>query len=992
MGRHFGVDPTSQSVISASVERQRCQPVEWVSDSSISCTLPMGIQTSAPFAVVRRRILESAPFTFEVETLVTTANSETLTLRSVGASLELVSLNVETGKTTRLGVFPTGSIDYGMTAMDSVNQVFYAISYDDDFLPVLSVVDIRTGSFSQVSIATSGANRRLLTVNTHFLMNVEFDPAASSVVCVFASRGCGQNYVLQVPSGTGQASVLTVVNGSIAHHIRAMDPFTRTYYMLLEDEDQQLVAVNTNPSNGPSPCETSGGKCQLMSSGDRDCVHVAASDNVADLAVAETICAALNGSCDYAQWEPAASMYVMRQHFARLETCEDARLVYGPKLDGIRSMAFHYEQQKLILVREDVGGVYRHAADLNYQVLSLGVAGLFNAPFESIYTRVQRRRLMQALAPVGTGLMIAPADLEVSYSFSAGRIMPGIITILYQHNWLLLQDGEGADSVVRVVPISDGTAEPATETLPFNDVRIIVPRDDLVAILSPKVRYLSPGLVSAQGGTDITILGEHFGLTDSSPVVRIDGKPCGETRWVSDGEVLCIEAPAKSSGSLLSLVGGQVAVGGFNTPAFFPSLLSYVSAPDVAAPTACCKLCGCERQVLTWENSGTTVVPMLLSQLTYNESVLLCGGGQSCAWRFEEGNAALVQAMSFDMEGSLTVMLTPFQNGNASFVVNHTLDGLSQELRFMVVTLPVNNPPSISFLQTGVLEVCKVDASVHARTVHFAHVSKGSDVSDELQQEVTIGRTFVSGNLSMFQPQMRPTLSETGQLVFSVLPGATGSLTMEFSIRDDGVLGSGLPFTIPTCTSIDPSASCHGNVGANQTLTITVSEPPSFAFGNASVPLWTAPNASASSWNTSSVNASGSTWNVSVANASDAADPIIPHVWTDGMGRVYLPDTAMYMTCANATMCSGASVYSVVVDGFLQLAPQSSFFFEVQRVGNSTSVLLDDPVVFQNGSLVLQFLAGNPSAAQTYSVDLVDLTETKCAGSSLQFTVVQQQL
>eukprot|EP00961_Rhodomonas_salina_P167875 2263166-Rhodomonas_salina.1 len=134
--------------------------------------------------------------------------------------------------------------------------------------------------------------------------------------------------------------------------------------------------------------------------------------------------------------------------------------------------------------------------------------------------------------------------------------------------------------------------------------------------------------------------------------------------------------------------------------------------------------------------------------------------------------------MSFDMEGSLTVMLTPFQNGNASFVVNHTLDGLSQELRFMVVTLPVNNPPSISFLQTGVLEVCKVDASVHARTVHFAHVSKGSDVSDELQQKVTIGRTFVSGNLSMFQPQMRPTLSETGQLVFSVLPGATGSLTM----------------------------------------------------------------------------------------------------------------------------------------------------------------------------------------------------------------------
>ena len=53
---------------------------------------------------------------------------------------------------------------------------------------------------------------------------------------------------------------------------------------------------------------------------------------------------------------------------------------------------------------------------------------------------------------------------------------------------------------------------------------------------------VSPMEVPATGGEWVTLKGKNFGILDTKPVVRIGGKDCAQTRWVSPTELRCLTA------------------------------------------------------------------------------------------------------------------------------------------------------------------------------------------------------------------------------------------------------------------------------------------------------------------------------------------------------------------------------------------------------------------------------------------------------------------
>lgn len=93
----------------------------------------------------------------------------------------------------------------------------------------------------------------------------------------------------------------------------------------------------------------------------------------------------------------------------------------------------------------------------------------------------------------------------------------------------------------------------------------------------PDVTKLNPDSLTVGQSSWIDIKGFNFGHEDSSPAATIGGKPCNETKWVSDGSILCL-APAFQDLSIQELVvdidgqnqSAKVPVKMINIPANWP--------------------------------------------------------------------------------------------------------------------------------------------------------------------------------------------------------------------------------------------------------------------------------------------------------------------------------------------------------------------------------------------------------------------------------------
>ena len=139
-GSNFGGE--QPAVLEGKVSRDRCSPLEWVSDSSIECTLPRGLTGSMPAVVVRRSELEGAPFYFTGINPEDPKPRTTLGLMSKGASVQLVSVDVISGDISVLGAFRLGVVDYGMTSFDSSLKVFHLVTSNGLGNLVLTSIDI----------------------------------------------------------------------------------------------------------------------------------------------------------------------------------------------------------------------------------------------------------------------------------------------------------------------------------------------------------------------------------------------------------------------------------------------------------------------------------------------------------------------------------------------------------------------------------------------------------------------------------------------------------------------------------------------------------------------------------------------------------------------------------------------------------------------------------------------------------------------------------
>jgi hypothetical protein len=523
-------------------------------------------------------------------------------------------------------------------------------------------------------------------------------------------------------------------------------------------------------------------------------------------------------------------------------------------------MTFDLQSTRLLFMIEDILGVHRSNTADNFLIVEMDVRSI--APVQNVYERVLHRKLLAEYtfwerdsfwpsqgSTAGTGLLLAMPETRKLIGFSARRVLPGVLTILYAQKLILVQEEPDSMRALKYLQSgllsAAGAEKPASDTTVTDELqplinpqlrglRALVPVDDLVALDAPRVVYVSPDDISAQGTTDVTIFGQNFGTQDTSPVIRIDGRDCGASIWISSVEVLCKNAPAVASGTLLDLVGGAVNFKALNSVAYFPQGLRYVSPADVK--TACCRTCNCPDEIWTWESSGQHRIEHLLSRIMSNDALQLCGPSpRSCELTFVAGNSLLLveDSLSIDTAGSLGFRLVPFQNGNATYELKVTDGYVEARKSVTIVCLAVNNAPAVTLVDGQVLEVCETannsQSANHTRhSSTFVQVSRGAAAIDEDMQDVRVQVIPVSGDFAtLFQPGALPIIyPESGVISFALVPGRFGSASFNVTVRDTGGKGTGIPGSPPACNSshfAGLSVSCNWDEGKNTTLTIRVS-------------------------------------------------------------------------------------------------------------------------------------------------------------------------
>ncbi|MGB1596218.1 MAG: hypothetical protein ACPIOQ_25880, partial [Promethearchaeia archaeon] len=511
----------------------RCSPIEWVSDSSLTCSLPKGVVNDTHSIVVRRSALESAPFYFTATEPDEMQPRTAVDIISQGSSVQLVSVDAVDGSVHVQSAFRLGMVDYGLTGFDAVLNIFHLVTPSGDggfVLTSISVVAAADGSHNTSSRAVSfegGAGRKLLAQENSLLMNIEYDQPRFNLVGILSHTEhaeCAQSELMIVNTLNGNTTVRPIANASMALNVRALDSAASSFFAIMQGDHQRLVVLSTDANRAPSECESAGGTCQAMHGGAEECAHVAPADNEEDVGKADSICANLGTACDYAQWEPSVGMYVMRTRLSVAHsTCHDAQVVYGPKMNGVRAMTFDMRRAKLLLIIEDVHGVHRSSPGDNFLVVEMDSRSFAPLPGPSMLERVQSRRLLAAQPTfwerdgfwVSEGVaadavqLAMPAARKV-LAFSARRVLPAITLLLHQRGLLLLQEETDSIRVFHYKPdrgadamgVSEATH--ITEAPPLldpqlRDLRALVPVQDLQVLAAPRVVYLRPEAVSAQG-------------------------------------------------------------------------------------------------------------------------------------------------------------------------------------------------------------------------------------------------------------------------------------------------------------------------------------------------------------------------------------------------------------------------------------------------------------------------------------------------------------
>jgi hypothetical protein len=1057
-GSNFGVaEPT---VLEAIVNRQKCSPLDWVSETSIECTLPKGVPSTAPSVVVRRANLEGVPFYFTPTDPEAPKPRTAMGLVSKGSAIQLVSVDVVDGSVKTLSSFRLGAVDYGMAGYDPESNEFKVVSVlgqpqspaSHNYVSIHPEQGASDSSFeldlrqyrAGGSIAVGGAGRLLLqehlfsfggskdvveTANT-VLTNVEYDQQRQNLVGTLVTKGrdesrirtpvcpttcqdqdtgddvcqqscvvrsgldpqelsecllkcAGDTVVLAEECVSTEQVIFDTVNGStylrpianaqVAFNVRALDTKASNFFVILEGVDQRLLIVTTDPHRLPSACESVGGVCQAVSGGTQECVHIAAEDSEAKVNEADAICAALGAHCHYAEWVQSLGMYVMRIRGGASMSCPEPRVLYGPVMHGVRAMTFDVQRERLLLIIEDVNGVHRSSPDDNFVLAEMDIRSIAPLPKLSIYNRVYNRRLLamytfwerdtfwpsEGISDT-SALQVAMPATKVVTGFGARRVIPGFMVLLYSRGLALVQEEPDAIRAFKYLPgdapvASDSTDQTEVSMLlseHFRDMRAMFPAEDLKMLSRPSIVYVSPSLVSAQGTTEITILGSNFGVLDSSPIIRVNGRECGTSKWISSVELLCTNVPAMPSGSLLDLVGGRVSFGRNDSVAHFPEALKYVSSE--VASEACCRTCKCPYEIWTTESSGHHELRLLLSQVVSDPALQLCGPNpRSCSLKFVDGNSDLLVdgSLMMDGNGSLHFDLAAFQNGYAMYELSVTDGYVEARQNISIVTRAVNNAPTVTLNDNGVLVVCEDGAAGNGRLsqISFAQVSPGASTADELAQKVTVQVTPDSGNFSnLFQtsssmPMIYP---GSGVLSFKLVPDQFGTASFNVSVRDNGGRGTQIPGTPPPCDTPSHAGmpvTCNWDEGPIVPLTIHVTRQntaPHFNFGT-------------------------------LVNSTVPAS-----VTVDGHGLLQVWEGEVEL------MLDGFAT-DIVAGSRAEEAGQS-VSFSVTRVSSNIDILMRDPVLHANGTLTLtpgENINGR-GGVEMFLVTLTDDSPVACGGSN----------
>jgi len=990
-GSNFGV--AAPAVLEGIVNRQKCSPLEWVSETSIECSIPKGLPSTATSIVVRRAGLEGVPFYFSATDPEAPKPRTAVGLVSKGSAVQLVSVDVVDGSVKELSSFRLGAVDYGMAGYDPESNEFKVFSVmtlgSYNYTSISPEQGAADASFGLDLRQAGGTGRRLLqehpvstsmpaslfsfggskffveTPNT-VLTNVEYDQRRQNLVGTLVHKG---TELVIFDTLTGSARVHPIANANVAYNVRALDTAASNFFVILEGVDQRLLIVSTDPDRNRSVCESFGGVCQAASGGKHECVHIAAADSEANVIAADAICTALGALCQFTEWVQTLGMYVMRTRGVASMSCQEPQILYGPVMHGVRAMTFDVQRERLLLIIEDVNGVHRTSPEDNFVLAEMDIRSIAPLPKLSIYERVYNRRLLaqytfwerdtfwpsEGMGDSSAEQVAMPATKVVT-GFGARRVIPGFMVLLYSRGLALVQEEPDAVRAFNYLPRDPPAASDSSQLTEasilrnekFRGLRALFPVEDLLLLTQPRIEYVSPSLVSAQGTTEITIMGSNFGVQDSSPTIRVNGRECGTSQWISSVELLCTNVPAMPSGSLLDLVGGHVQFARNSSVVYFPEALKYVSS--AVASAACCRTCACPYEIWTTESSGHHTLRLLLSQVVSDQALQLCGPSpRSCSLTFVDGNSELLidGSLMMDLHGSLQFDLAAFQNGHAVYELSVTDGYVEARKNISIVSRAVNNAPSVTLNNGGDLYICEDGAdSGRLSQISFAQVSAGASTIDELAQEVTIEVTPASGDFAaLFQNGSMPMIYPgSGVLSFKLVPDQYGSASFNVSVRDNGGRGTRIPGTPPSCGTpgyAGTPVSCNWDEGPIVPLTIHVTRQntaPHFNYGSlVSLPA-----------------------SVSV----------------DGQGLL--------------TIWEGAG--ELMLDGFVtNIDPGSraeeagqSVSFSVTRVSSNLNILMQEPVIHANGSLTVTpgVNINGRGGVEMFLVTLTDDGPVTCNGSN----------
>ena len=900
MGRSFGNFSASQETLNVLVGPYLCLKGNmdlWISDTSLQCNLNRPtLPATARVVVVESNGLTSAPFSFSMlDGPPATALELALAAQDLISSVAVVNVNMTSGAEQVAGVSSSGFLGYAMAGVDPVLARIYLVdivSSAEGDKQMLSTVDAHSGQrLSRRAFFWRGGSQgvsNMSTVNqsgnswhdTRSVINLEFDPQSRSLV------GLQSGGTTQLPlrllriavddGGVDSCEVLrgSVRNGSAVLYLKALDPWSGMYYTVLA-ERQQLLAIRSNASGAFSMCENAGGVCQVMSNGRAECVYMSDNASAEAAQAASQVCVRLGlnecneydetCSCNQLTYLAGARLFMVKPpgSDADLDPCAGHAALFGPILAGVRAMTFDVEQRRLVVVREDVLGVFRLRSDDSFQVLMLDVSELtaaYPTPFN--YDLRGRRLLMTTQCALGAtwecintipmeGLDLVPLRSQTIFEFGAARVLSGILLIMYNLKMIFVQTADDHLHGLHYDVLNTSQIQHSRPVPIANSTRFMVPLQDLERLFAPSISYVAPYRIKASGGSIVTIWGSGFGFADYSAVAYIDAVPCVSTTWSSDVMLTCVQAPAARPGSILGNATVFVEITSTTRTSQSTSTLEYVGTDAYLYGTnidsfshLCCDVCQCPLEVWEWERTGAPAragqLAGFAAQLFRTDSSLVPVDFSNLTVRFLAGNPRLCQPSppSIGVDGALSYSLALFQDGEALYSVS---DSGGRTALFVIVAAFINSPPALQF--NPVVSICQDSSSNFVAMHQFANVSRGSrffpqghglvEAGSDAQQLVTVSVLNISSDALFEQP---PMIYPSGLLTFTVLPGAIGSASFRITVHDNGGLGSALPGSPPACDNLTQAlqgAECNWDAGPSQTLEINVelvNTPPYFNF------------------------------------------------------------------------------------------------------------------------------------------------------------------